>query len=267
MSINYIGILNGGLSIDKEGNASTTRILVYYFNDGESPVDIIAEDEIPEIGEAHPSDSTYLATNISVSEPQEGDEKKSGKYEVTITYTRTAANIIRDQTQEPWKMKPYDLSIAPLEIVVPFVKAYKNGDKNGSPSEPVLNPAGDPYEEGVSIQHTLLRFSYNLQVFSDSWLDSYIDSVNKINTKVCNVSIQAGKGRIRNLTGSQQYVYNTDGSVKYEYWKVDIEIEIAKKVWKKEIMARGLFFLSGGKKYPMRAISERKKTWVMMLFQ
>lgn len=258
MSIIYKGVRNGVFSKDKDGNISTERILVFLFNAGESSVKISQQTQIPVNGTAHPDDSTLLLSNVSISQ-KDGDEKK-GTYEATLTYIRTNNNTITNNaTVLPWKLKPYDIAMSPVEIGIAFQKSYKDGDSFGNPSQPVLNPAGDPYEDGQTRQNTILRFSYNLETFNSSWITHYVDTVNKSSTTVIDVSIDAMKGRLKNLTPSLQYQYDNKGNLQYTYWKIDVEIEISPVVWKREIMARGLYFLDGGKKY--RIYTDNKGTY------
>ncbi|MFQ3578665.1 MAG: hypothetical protein SNJ71_00815 [Bacteroidales bacterium] len=244
MSIIYKGARNGGLQKDKDGQISTTRVFVFYFNEAESAATVLRDANIPELGTAHPDNSTLLATSISISEPMEGDTIKSGKYEVTVTYTRPQNNISIQSTVPPWDRDPFNISFSPLEIVVPFQKGYdQQKDVNGSPSVPVLNSAGDPFEDSTTQMNLIIKFSYNLKFFDPIWIIKYMDTINKSDVQILGVEIPARKGRIKNLAASKMQTYKENGSLEYEYYQVDIEIEVAKSEWKKEIMQRGLFAL------------------------
>jgi hypothetical protein len=154
-----------------------------------------------------------------------------------------------DRTKAPWKMAPYDISIAPREYVVPFIKGYKDGDQMGAPTVPVVNSAGDPYEDSMTKQNAILKFSYNLQKFDDTWQEKFIDTTNGAPIRVCNVPFQKFKARLAALVASRQYVYDSTGLLKYEYWRVDVEIERSGEEWKREILCRGLFAKDANGKY------------------
>ncbi len=253
MTIKFIGNKYAPLNEDKNGILSTTVDYIYYFNNAESPLDIFAESTIPVRGSQYPGGGNLYALNRTVSAPQEGDEAKSGKYTVSVVYTNDLRQDItiqaRSRTIAPWRLPPYDIRIFPIDITVPFVKAFDTGDPPDSPSIAVLNPVGDPYEAVTVKQHTIIRFSYNLRNFRGSWIDRYSDTVNRSSVTVVRQAIPAKKGRMRNLVSGVQKIYDDEGSLLYKYVKVDVEIEKAVDVWKQEIMRRGLYFIDTGKKY------------------
>lgn len=252
MSITYKGERNGGWSQDKDGNVTSSRLLVYHFNSAESAVEIAQQSGIPKIGDVHPDDPALFVSGVSISEPMEGDGVKSGKYDVTVSYARATVSVQfgrNDRTVAPWDRPPYDLSITPIDVVKAFQKSYQDGDTNGNPSKPVLNPAGDPYEDSTAERHTVIRFSYNLETFRPQWIGQYVDSINVSAVEVIDIGISARRGCLRNLSASQVKEYDNEGELTYTYWKVDVEIEVSRTEWKREILARGLFFLDGGNKF------------------
>lgn len=252
MSITYKGVLNKGANISSDGSLSTSMVLVYLFDAAENSVDILKQSQIPIIGQAHPSDQNLVVNTIACSDPMEGDTVKKAKYEVTVTYIRRQKVSVGqggNRTVAPWKLPPYNISVSPLEYVVAFQKAYTVGDLIGRPSKAVLNTANDPYEESTTRQNILLRFSYNLETFNSSWAADYSDTVNLSSVNIVDRYIDAKCGRIKNLSSSRQIVYDENGDVEYRFSQVDVEIEIARSIWKKEVLCRGLYFLNGGNKY------------------
>lgn len=253
MSITYIGNRNADLTKDNSGNIKTAVIMLYHFNAGESPVAVLKDENIPAIGAVHDDNPALSVSDIKISAPQEGDEK-SGAYEVTVNYAYTPsvqAGVGGAAGKKPWELGATDVGTGPIEVVVPFVKGYKpsGGDKVGSPSIPVLNPVGDPYEESTVRQHIILRFAYCLKTFNVAWYTTYISSVNADAATICGCAIAQNKGCIKSLSADYQEKYDDTGTLEYSYWKVNVEIEVAPEGWTKEIMCRGLYFLEGGKKY------------------
>ncbi len=250
MSITYKGVKNGPWTMDRTGGIQTSRILVFYFSAAETAVEIAQQTQIPELGTAHPDDPKLLLSSIAVSEPMEGDQVKSAKYEVTLNYQRIVSSggsmNTTDRNKAPWDRAPYDISMSAQEYSVGFEKAYQAGDEPGNPSLPVLNPAGDPYEESTTIYTTLLRFSYNLETFDSDWVGRFVDSINDTAVNVIDVAIPKYRGRIKNLAPSYQLEYDNAGELRYSFWRVDVEIEIYRKNIQKDILARGLFFLDSG---------------------
>lgn len=251
MSITYKGVLNGPYQSSRDGGVTSSRVLVFYFNAAESAVEVAQQTEIPDTGTAHPDDAALLLSDISISEPKEGDGIKSGKYEVTLNYVRPAsgqANTVQDKSVAPWERPPFDISVSPKEVVQAFVKAYDTGDVNGTPTKPVLNPAGDPYEDSTATQNTALRFSYYLEDFYPYWSELYSDTINADDIQVCDIGVPAKRGLLRGLSFAPQREYDAEGALLYEFVRVDAEIEISKREWSREILARGLYYLDGTNK-------------------
>jgi len=244
MAITYKGERRrGAFTVDADNNATLPRTLVFHFNAAESPLDVFAQSQIPARGSAHPNDSSFKLTGLSIDQV-EGDAK-SGAYEVSLVYTRRGAgNTAQDSTVAPWRRRPYDISIPSQEVVVPFQKSYLAGDVNGAPSLPVLNPAGDPYEDSASLYHAVLKFSYNIETFDAGWIPLFLDTVNNTAETVLDIIIPAQRGRIKSLFPTYAEEYNAAGTRQYTFWRVDVEIEISPSPWYREIMARGLYALS-----------------------
>ena len=242
----FKGYRNGPANVDINGNVTTSRKMIFHYNAGESPIVILARPEIPLRGAAHPDNATLPLSTISIGEPQ-GDVK-SGSYEVTLSYTR-AQNGMSYKSAEtyPWKLPPYDVSFSPAEYVVAFQKAYDiTADTNGSPSIPVLNSAGDPFEESTTQTNGVLRFTYNLQDFNMDWILDYQGCLNSEAMNILDTPFPALRGKIKTLAASQQKQYTQSGSLRCKYWVVSAELEVSKKIMTKEIMQMGLFFKPGG---------------------
>jgi hypothetical protein len=251
MTVTYKGVVNANWNKDNNSNITAIKKLIYWVDAGESSVIISRQTEIPLIGTAHPEDETLLLTNISISDPQEGDERKKHKYTVTLTYTRPtnfSETPIQDTSISPWRKKAFNISISPLEKVVPFVKAYATPSAS-TPTIPVLNPVGDAYEDETVEQNVIIRFSYNRSTFNSSWVRTYIESVNSSGITVVGVSVPARKGKIRTLSANYLTQDDENGDPEYKYWQIDAEIEVSQAEWKKEIMIRGLYFKDNGKNY------------------
>jgi hypothetical protein len=248
MSISFIGKKYSTLSEDQGGTITTSIDFTFYFNAAESPVDVLAEDDVPALNSKHPQGNNLYANGRSVA-LEEGDGAKSGKYVVTVSYTndRRINTQSRSDTADtaPWNLPPYDISIQPIDITKLFLKSYDEGNPSKALIE-VKNPAGDPYESTIVDQNTLIKFSFNLRDFKDSWIDSYTNTVNVDTVTIVDKIIPAKKGRIRNLNASQQKIYEEDGTQKYKYWKVDVEIEKSPEEWKKEFVIVGLNFIDTG---------------------
>jgi len=250
MSITYVGERRAGASVAPNGTLSTERVFVFHFNGGDSPVAVLAMPQVPAQGAAHPDNAQLKAGAISCSPPQEGDGVASGRYDVTVSYIMPEGGYEgRDRTTPPWQMPPYDIAKSGKEYIVPFVKAYADGNQHGTPTVPVVNSAGDPYEDSVPRYNSILRFSFNLRDFNEEWPVKYIDSINAAAAKIVDVTIPARRGRIASLGGSKLEIFDAEGALQYEYWRVDVEIEIAAEEWKKEILCRGLFAIDGDGKY------------------
>jgi len=250
MAVTYMGKTYGSLAENENGIINTTINYIFHFDDAESPVDIFAQSEVPARNTQHPSGNGLYALTRAISKPEEGDEIKSGKYIVTVIYSNDLRinNVSESSSNElaPWKLPPYDISIFPLDVTKSLIKAYAAGDKKGSPSVHVVNSANDPFDVQTVEQNTIYRFSYNLRNFRDYWIDSYADTVNNSSITVIDKTIPRFKGRLRNIGGTFQRIYDENGTIKYKYWKVDIEIEKSPEIWQIELMQLGFYFIDAG---------------------
>ncbi|OGV52007.1 MAG: hypothetical protein A2017_05550 [Lentisphaerae bacterium GWF2_44_16] len=241
MSITYKGARDGGTSLN-QNTLSVRRILVFYYTAKETSLDVYAQPQIPASGAAHPAYPALTCSEISIAKE---NGTVGGTYLVTCTYSADASNGTIDLSGDtaPWDLKPYNFSIQPVDNVVPFTKAYKTGDKQGAPSKPVVSSSGFPLSAQTNEANKMLRFSYNLRYFANSWIDAYYDTINNSYLMVCGYPFLPGKGLLRTLSPKFLRTYDDDGTVKWEYYQVDIEIEICKKGWVQKLADASCWFL------------------------
>ena len=247
--IRYKGTRAGDL---KRGNNpgvdSATIVHVYHADNGEDEFDILNQPQLPVYNQTHPRAKALSNTGLHVSRVD--GTKKNLVYEVECTYERLEAEGINVDPGErevlPWNAPVFNFSILPVDNILPFDLAYKNGDGQGSPSKPVVSSSGTPLGANTNKPNISLKFSYYLRSVRDSWAIDYYNTVNASGVTVANVYIAKGTGLLRSFGSSLKRTYNEDGSLKYTYYQVDVEIEIRSEGWSRQLADMSVFMLSGG---------------------
>jgi len=249
MAITFEGERKKGAQTDNKNITRTSRIFTFHFTNFESGVIIKRQAALPLIGSPHPDDPSLIARAIDTGDPNSNDKGKSGVYDVVVPYDNDVDLWVSSQSTRPWKLPPYNISYPPFETIIPFTKSYQDGDKNGEPSLPVLNSANDPIADVTNDHSWFVKFTYNLKTVNPNWLDYFLDTVNNQDVQIVSFNVPAGKGRLKQIQPSYQRTYDSSGDILYKYWKLDIEIEVKKQKWQKEIMDQGLNVNIENKKY------------------
>lgn len=249
MAITFKGERRTALQKNNNNVSTTSRIFLYHFDTWTSGVQISQQSELPLIGEEHPNDSSLICTGINTGEPDPND-KPSGKFLAIASYTNQQNSFsIGSQAIRPWQLPPYNISYPPFESTIVFEKSYQSGDKNGIPSLPVLNSAGDPIADVTNENSWMIKFSYNLKTVNGNWMDFFLDTVNNQDITIVGFNVPSGKGRLKQMQPSFHRTFDAQGELLYKYWQIDIEIEVRKQKWQKELLDQGLNILDAEKKY------------------
>lgn len=250
--LKVMGELWSGCDEESDGSILTKRIFKVYFSAGEGPLKIRAMTDLPKIGAVHPDDKSLSCRKRTISEPQGGDQLRTGHYLVTCEYSNRAGTSGAVQppaaNTKPWDMPPYNISYLVVDNVVPLRKAYGASDTQDNPTVPVVNTAGDPIQIPFNETTRALKFSYNLKTFDDAWVELYRNTINKAEMTVCGKKIPAKKGLLRKVDAKKVVVYDDDGDPDVAYTQVDIEIEITRKDWNIHPANLGLNFRDGDDK-------------------
>jgi hypothetical protein len=228
--LKYLGELPDTANLNNDIKSSTRRFKYECKNDVEEGggLNVLNQPQIPAIHSGHPTDDTLLCYNVDVSELQDSDN--------TVGYRVATASYSNDsgifqalkvpRTNEPWDDPVYNWSIVPTRVKKLLKKTYNETDLQFVPSVDVVNSAGDPIDIEDTEVLPLLVFSYNLKEFKIDWVRKFNDTVNKNQQRVTGVDIPAGKGIIQRLQPTLIPVYDEDGELDYNYYRVDVEILI-----------------------------------------
>ena len=250
MTITYMGQRWGSTS---RSNGITTAVIdhVFLVTEGSSPLLCLEDENIPNDNKQHPDNATLLCNSVNVTPINEGDGVRSGNYIVSCSYSNSANTVNfenKTRTNEPWNDPVYNRTFQGIESPTGIAKAYDDNDAPDNPTLPYLNSAGDVLEIITSQVNGLLSFSYNLRSFRDAWIMNLQATVNSAGITVAGFDIPARRGFLRSLRSTKQIITD-DNENTTTYYRIDVEIEIHKKIIQLEPVDQGYNFIEGGKKY------------------
>lgn len=243
MAITYQGKRIGALSRSRQGLLSYREILIYFVDDGEDLFEILKQPEIPTFNQRHPKNSGIVAGDVSISQI-EGGHRKNRVYEVEVPYSTPEVEYQytqQDDETPPWELPPYAFSLEPVDNVVPFEKAYQAKDKLGAPSKPVISSSGTPLGAVKNDANLIMKLGYYLHTINDDWTVDFHNSVNDADITVANIPIGAKKGLLRTFKPTLQRQYDEEGKLIWEYYTIDVEIEIKKDGWTRSLADMSLY--------------------------
>lgn len=223
---------------------------IYFESDGmnEGPVDIAKLEMFPKMYSAHPLYSNYkYYGNANIDSVINTPERSvwCAELEYSTTNSNATDNEGAPVTSEtpPWKLKPDNISFSFPEVVVPFEVGYasdglafavnisKEEEKKSDQTvrgELVANSAGDPMLLNRSVHNIQMDFTYAVK--SGDWkignLIDYNGSINIEDVEVCGIRIPAYKALLVSMTPTYVTTYNDDGTKKWEYWSINVSIQI-----------------------------------------
>lgn len=218
---------------------------IYFESDGmnEGPVDIARLEMFPKMYSAHPLYSNYkYYGNANIDSVINTPERSVWCAE--LEYSTTNSNATDDEgdpvTSEtpPWKLRPDNISFSYPEVVIPFDVAYKedgttlyavNVSKDDLPlvtGKRVTNSAGDPLVLTRSVHNIQINFTYAVKEWNIKNLFDYGDTINSSDIDVCGIKIPAFQALLLPLSPTHIRVYKDDGSLKWEYWSIDVSIQV-----------------------------------------
>jgi hypothetical protein len=240
MAIIFKGETQGDLSTS-DYRLTTSRILHFIADDGETILDIYNAPEMPGLGAPHPANPNLKRGDLTIRKVNDGTNKVR-KYEVTIPYKSPPGNTITNpgaSTKEipPWDRPLFNFSLDAVDNVVPFLKAYYiKGNPQGqpvdtfnNPSNPVVAGSGTPLGASTVESNLLIRFSYYLKEIDNKWTINYRGTINADAMEIASVPIDKYEGILRVWKPTLMREYDDQQEVKYEFYRVDVEIEIDAK--------------------------------------
>lgn len=249
MAITYLGKKTGDAQRGGFSITGASQILLYLVDDGEDVTKVLGQPEIPAYHSAHPFAPNLVCTDVSVSKVDGSETKHT--HEVTASYSEQDKATVEpsDSETKPWELPVTNFSILPVDNVVPFEKAYQNGDVNGAPTKPVLSSAKTPINISTNKANLMIHFAYNLQDVRDIWVVEYHNTVNQDNILVTNIYIPKKLGLLRTWKPTLKKDYDSDGEPKWTYYVIDVEIEINLEGWTRSVADMSLWAMDSGQPY------------------
>lgn len=207
----------------------------------------VGPDVLPRANDTHPDDAAATCSNISIRRLDATEWEATCQYD----YTGDTATTTGEEEVNPWYLPPYNISISSFAKQRVVEKGYETGDAQGSPSEPIVIPVDPPDKFDPppvdDTYITLLKFSYNLETFSISWVSQYRNTINLNPIVVLDLSIASKQALLQNISGTRNAIKNNSG-MRY-WWQVDVELAISENGFDIELLLAGFHMMDSGSKY------------------
>jgi hypothetical protein len=193
---------------------------------------------MPVAGSAYEYDSGVFLSTVSVDDVKFTDSK-------TIFYFNAEYEIPTGGGGEPGGddplNQPVKVTYGNVKYQVPFDMAYKSTDAQGSPTEPVVNTAGQKFDPpAVKMKiNSLISLQYNVRIFRQEWQEIYTDTINLSAVNILGSVIPVNCARINELTATN--AFDSDGK---EYWQVNVSIEKSKTPFTVNLLNQGFMALN-----------------------
>lgn len=188
---------------------------------------------MPVKGSAYPHDSGAFCTHVSLNEVHYTTSGTVFYFTVDYEFSDGSLNT---SSSSPLT-EPPKVSFATAKYQVPFEKAYKSGDGQGSPSDDVLNSAKIPFDPPAVKEkvNTIATIQYNKRSFSGSWIQRFTDTINSSSISIAGISVPSKCGRMNEIGASNNYDENGN-----EYWSISVSIEISSEAFTRKILDQGM---------------------------
>ncbi|MDD3587250.1 MAG: hypothetical protein PHQ75_08700 [Thermoguttaceae bacterium] len=111
---------------------------------------------------------------------------------------------------------------------------------------PFMNSAGELLDATVSRGLAQMSFSYNLQYVNPNATWLYCFKTNKYNTVICDLDFPERTVLIQNISMDKKCDYNNNGSVRWTYYKVQIQLLLDPDTFNKDYHNVGSHIKDGG---------------------
>lgn len=176
---------------------------------------------MPVVGDAYVNDPGAFAQEAVLDDIKQAADKTIFTFSVDYQPREGGGGANETQSEDPTKQPP-KIGYGNVKYQIPFIRGYKAGDVQGTPTQPVLNLCKQKYDPpAVAMKiNSLMTIQYNVRLFRYEWIDQYIDTINRSPVVVCGVSMPQYKAKINDLSASNSF--DSNGK---EFWQVSITIE------------------------------------------
>jgi hypothetical protein len=233
----------GGSGKTSAGYTSEREYVVLVSED--EPIDALElrvqnADGIPLIGDVISED--FPNVKVDSVTPSEINENGFRQWKVKVTYkTLTDSDFSTDPTQDPTTLKPVVNagSVRRAEVLERAYKTDENGnvtDKEGDPTDPVVNTMGDIFNPPVVIEYSnqVLSISRNLRTFDFDWITEFENTTNKSKVRIAGTSVEKNQAFMSQIRAVSALDNNG-----VTYYQVQYEIEISKRGFDKQLLNIG----------------------------
>lgn len=209
-----------------DGVATMTRRI--YYKDALDASEIFSHTTFPKKLAAHPNNAAYKFTGNAQVAPL---NEKSKVWYADLEYSNdTSANGGRTLSggsitsdTAPWELAPEQIGFTYPEITVPFEYAY---DENGNATIPVENTAGDPFLLDKPSKIMQMSFTFATKNWNINNTFNYGNTINSSQVKVCKFTLKAKSALLYGLEPNYITVYDDSGNIKWQYWQVNVTLQI-----------------------------------------
>ena len=225
MSINSVILVDRKSEMASDGSKKLYRTYQIETTDPENDDEVVVLTAsagglaVPRKYDDHPTDGTMWCDTVTCS-PFE--DRVHWRAEVSYVRKPGGDQSVQGGSNDPWDM-PAQVSYSIQKEQIALRSSYQTGDVRGAPTKPVVNSAGDPYNDPamIDVAHLVIRIQRNEMNgnFNPNTLANYVDTLNDTTITIGGVTLTTHQGRIVNIAPTP--AYTQDGEM---YWQVTYEI-------------------------------------------
>lgn len=221
----------GGLEVTGKGKAKLADVYTVVLSRGTRPAP--GKFGIPDYGDAYSAESgegddfeNLCVTNIAFSQP----DPTSNVWEATVTYEKRGTSISTGEGEPEGEW---------TRAIVGF-ESYQEELTTDSDGTPVVNSAGDAFENAPNIDRDLLSIQLEKTCRNSpvSIVSSLNGTINESAVSVLGVSIAARTGRVKL---EAEHLFGTKAN-----WRLSIRIVVNPDTWDLKVLQNGYRYMDGG---------------------
>ena len=225
-----------GGSMDESGKCQIVKRFLYNIVDNSETMRrrsiIDLETLVPAMGSCMSDDARY--TMKSATWNCLDWRNQSTKFYIDATYRRVSDD---EDASVPWKLAPFNITTNAVEQEIPFRQAYNAKNKL---CIPVVNSAGDPFDEKTTVVIPQFGFSFYAQKYDIGNIVEFSNTICNTSRRILGQKYPAGTLFLLPFDVSCLITYEDDGyTEKWKYYQVDLQIRYRAEGWKRVLLDVG----------------------------
>lgn len=245
--------ISQNVQIDSQGRFTITKDFYFEKDDpNESVLELPSTPGFPQRGAALAENSRYVMSGSVDISPPNSEERSifrivSAQYVFSSLDYSTNIDVNGDEITNdtpPWRLPPENLNWSYPEVVMPFDYGY---DDQNQRTVRVCNGAGDRLLAETIKYLTQVNFTYNTREWDVNFGEQFGGVVNADYEYIAGIPFPPRTGLLKPPPVELVRTYDNDGSLKWEYYRVNISIIKNPEGWQRKLLNVGTraYFING----------------------